>query len=101
MTGSTAVNHDWSEVLRARTPIVLGVVTGLAFLVLLFSFRSVLLPLISVMLNLLSSHDMMEVEDLCSALTVVHEGRVVFLCCEGCVPALKKEPGKYLAKLPK
>jgi len=55
VTGSTAVNHDWSEVLRARTPVVLGVVIGLAFLVLLFSFRSVLLPLISVGLNLLSA----------------------------------------------
>jgi putative drug exporter of the RND superfamily len=55
VTGNTAVNHDWSEVLHARTPVVLGVVTGLAFLVLLFSFRSVLLPLISVLLNLLSA----------------------------------------------
>jgi putative drug exporter of the RND superfamily len=55
VTGSTAVNHDWSDVLRARTPVVLGVVAGLAFLVLLFSFRSVLLPLISIGLNLLSA----------------------------------------------
>lgn len=55
VTGSTAVNHDWSQVLRSRTPIVLGVVAGLAFLVLLFSFRSVLLPLISIGLNLLSA----------------------------------------------
>ena len=55
VTGSTAVNHDWSEVLRARTPVVLGAVAGLAFLVLLFSFRSVLLPLISIGLNLLSA----------------------------------------------
>jgi putative drug exporter of the RND superfamily len=31
VTGSTAVNHDWSEVLHARTPVVLGVVAGLAF----------------------------------------------------------------------
>jgi RND superfamily putative drug exporter len=55
VTGSTAVNHDWSQVLHARTPVVLGVVAGLAFLVLLFSFRSVLLPLISIGLNLLSA----------------------------------------------
>lgn len=27
-------------------------------------------------------------------------GRKVLLCCEGCEPALKKEPAKYLAKLP-
>jgi hypothetical protein len=32
--------------------------------------------------------------------TVV-EGRVMFLCCEGCTPALKKNPGKYLTKIPK
>jgi YHS domain-containing protein len=29
------------------------------------------------------------------------EGVTVFLCCEGCEPALKKDPAKYLAKLPK
>ena len=56
VTGSTAVNHDWSATrCTSRTPLVLSVVTGLAFLVLLFSFRSVLLPLISVGLNLLSA----------------------------------------------
>jgi RND superfamily putative drug exporter len=54
VTGNTAVNHDWSAVLRARTPIVFSVVAGLAFLVLMFSFRSVLLPLVSIGLNLLS-----------------------------------------------
>lgn len=32
---------------------------------------------------------------------VVVEGRTVFVCCEGCTPALKKSPGKYLVKLPK
>jgi hypothetical protein len=32
---------------------------------------------------------------------VVIEGRTVFLCCEHCTPALRKNPEKYLAKLPK
>jgi hypothetical protein len=32
---------------------------------------------------------------------VVVEGRTVFICCEGCAEPLKKNPGKYLAKLPK
>ncbi len=32
---------------------------------------------------------------------LVVEGRTVFLCCEGCAPVLKKNPAKYLAKLPK
>jgi Cu(I)/Ag(I) efflux system membrane fusion protein len=27
-------------------------------------------------------------------------GRIVFLCCEGCEPELKRNPNKYLAKLP-
>jgi hypothetical protein len=31
---------------------------------------------------------------------VVVDGRVVFLCCDGCTAAIKKEPAKYLAKLP-
>jgi hypothetical protein len=33
--------------------------------------------------------------------SVVIDGRTIFLCCEGCAPALKKNPGKYLGKLPK
>ena len=40
--------------MHARTPIVLSVVAGLGFLVLMFSFRSVVLPLVSIGLNLLS-----------------------------------------------
>jgi RND superfamily putative drug exporter len=55
VTGSTAVNHDWSTTLRARTPIVFAVVALLAFLVLMIAFRSVVLPLISIVLNLLSA----------------------------------------------
>ena len=54
VTGDTAINHDWSTTLRARTPIVFGVVAGLAFVVLMIAFRSVTLPLVSVVLNLLS-----------------------------------------------
>jgi ABC-type multidrug transport system ATPase subunit/ABC-type transport system involved in multi-copper enzyme maturation permease subunit len=37
---------------------------------------------------LLSSHDMAEVEDLCSALTIVHHGRVVF---SGTIEALRRQ----------
>jgi YHS domain-containing protein len=32
---------------------------------------------------------------------VVVNGRTVFVCCEGCEPALRKNPEKYLAKLPR
>jgi Cu(I)/Ag(I) efflux system membrane fusion protein len=32
---------------------------------------------------------------------VVVNGVTVFLCCDGCEPALKENPGKYLSQLPK
>jgi Cu(I)/Ag(I) efflux system membrane fusion protein len=32
---------------------------------------------------------------------VVVNGRTVFICCAGCEPALRKNPEKYLAKLPR
>jgi len=54
VTGNTATSYDWSTTLRARMPVVFGVVAGLAFLVLMIAFRSVALPLVSVVLNLLS-----------------------------------------------
>jgi RND superfamily putative drug exporter len=54
VTGSTAVAYDWSAVVRARTPLVLAAVAALAFLVLMAAFQSLLLPLVSIGLNLLS-----------------------------------------------
>jgi putative drug exporter of the RND superfamily len=54
VTGNTAVAYDWSAVVRARTPLVLAAVAALAFLVLMAAFRSLLLPLVSIGLNLLS-----------------------------------------------
>jgi putative drug exporter of the RND superfamily len=54
VTGNTATAYDWSSTLRSRTPLVFAVVAGLAFLVLMVAFRSVLLPFASVVLNLLS-----------------------------------------------
>jgi len=54
VTGNTASNYDWSATVHARTPLVLAVVCLLAFGVMLAAFRSVLLPLISIGLNLLS-----------------------------------------------
>ena len=32
--------------------------------------------------------------------SIVHEGRVIKFCCEPCVEKFKKNPAKYLAKLP-
>jgi RND superfamily putative drug exporter len=54
VTGQTANNYDDTAVLHTRTPLVLVVVAGLAFLLLLLVFDSLAVPLISVGLNLLS-----------------------------------------------
>jgi RND superfamily putative drug exporter len=52
--GDTAGNHDFDSALRGRTPIVLAFVLGLAFLLLATAFRSIAVPVASVLLNLLS-----------------------------------------------
>jgi RND superfamily putative drug exporter len=54
VSGNTANNYDDVAVLHSRTPLVLAVVAGLAFLLLLVAFESVAIALISVGLNLLS-----------------------------------------------
>ncbi|MBO0824957.1 MAG: MMPL family transporter [Actinobacteria bacterium] len=54
VTGDTASNYDDLAVLHTRTPLVLVVVAGMAFLLLFLVFDSVAIPLISVGLNLLS-----------------------------------------------
>ena len=54
VTGMTAGNHDFDAKLSATMPLVFAFVLGLAFLVLMVSFRSVFIPLTSIALNLLS-----------------------------------------------
>ena len=54
VTGLTASNHDFSAQLGGRTPLVFAFVLGLAFILLIVAFRSVVLPLLSIALNLLS-----------------------------------------------
>jgi putative drug exporter of the RND superfamily len=54
VTGDTATNYDFTHQLHDRTPVVLGVVAVLAFVLLLIAFRSVGISLISIALNLLS-----------------------------------------------
>jgi len=54
VTGLTAGNRDFSAQLDSRMPIVFAFVLGLAFLLLMISFRSVTIPLMSIGLNLLS-----------------------------------------------
>jgi RND superfamily putative drug exporter len=52
--GDTASNYDFTHQLHNRTPLVLGLVALLAFVLLLLAFRSLAIPLVSIVLNLLS-----------------------------------------------
>jgi uncharacterized membrane protein YdfJ with MMPL/SSD domain len=54
VTGLTPASHDFNRQMRARLPYVFGFVLGLAFVVLLFSFRSVVIATTAIALNLLS-----------------------------------------------
>ncbi|CAN5421403.1 hypothetical protein BH18ACT1_BH18ACT1_04600 [soil metagenome] len=53
-TGSVAVSADFSSYLGARLPLFIGVVLALSFLLLMAVFRSLLVPLKAVVMNLLS-----------------------------------------------
>jgi uncharacterized membrane protein YdfJ with MMPL/SSD domain len=52
--GSTASSADYSSTLRSHTPLVFAFVLGLAFLLLLVTFRSIVIALKAIVLNLLS-----------------------------------------------
>ena len=54
VTGDTASTYDFTHQLHNRTPLVLALVALLAFVLLLVAFRSLAIPLISIVLNLLS-----------------------------------------------
>jgi RND superfamily putative drug exporter len=54
VTGDTAQGYDDTTALHSTTPVVFAFVIVLAFLLLLVSFRSVAIPLVSIGLNLLS-----------------------------------------------
>jgi RND superfamily putative drug exporter len=53
-SGDTANSYDYSATLRSAAPLVFGLVAVLAFVLLLFAFRSVTIPLVSIGLNLFS-----------------------------------------------
>jgi len=52
--GTTAESKDFSDLLRVHSPIVFAFVLGLAFLLLLAAFRSLVIAVKAVLLNLLS-----------------------------------------------
>jgi putative drug exporter of the RND superfamily len=54
VTGSTASRLDYRTALRSASPMVFGIVAALAFVLLLMAFRSLVIPLVSIGLNLLS-----------------------------------------------
>jgi uncharacterized membrane protein YdfJ with MMPL/SSD domain len=54
VTGTTAADQDWSESMTKTAPLVFGFVLVFAFLLLLVSFRSVVVALKAILLNLLS-----------------------------------------------
>ena len=54
VTGPTAFSLDFNDTVDTYTPIVFAFVLGVSFLLLLLAFRSVVVPLKSVIMNLLS-----------------------------------------------
>jgi RND superfamily putative drug exporter len=54
VTGATAASHDFNATVKHAVPIVFGIVLGFAFLLLLVSFRSLVIATKAIVLNLLS-----------------------------------------------
>ena len=54
VTGDTAASKDWNDAMRSAVPIVFTFVLAFAFLLLLVSFRSLVIPVKAILMNLLS-----------------------------------------------
>jgi RND superfamily putative drug exporter len=54
VTGLTAGSKDFNDQMKATAPLVFAFVLGMAFLLLLATFRSIVIPLKAILLNLLS-----------------------------------------------
>jgi RND superfamily putative drug exporter len=54
VTGETAGTHDFNQQMKSHAPLVFAFVLSLCFLLLLVTFRSIVIPLKAVLLNLLS-----------------------------------------------
>jgi putative drug exporter of the RND superfamily len=52
--GTTSQNIDYFDISSSYLPIVVGIVLALSFLVLLLAFRSLVVPLLAILMNLLS-----------------------------------------------
>jgi uncharacterized membrane protein YdfJ with MMPL/SSD domain len=54
VAGQTAGTHDFNEQMKSRMPYVILFVLALAFMLLLATFRSIVIPITAILLNLLS-----------------------------------------------
>src|SRR4051795_5450152 len=54
VTGQRAGSKDFNDTMKSHLPLVFGFVLGLAFLLLLVTFRSIVIPIKAIVLNLLS-----------------------------------------------
>ena len=54
VTGDTASSKDWNDKMKSSAPIVFIFVLSFAFLLLLVSFRSIVIPIKAIVMNLLS-----------------------------------------------
>ena len=54
VTGDAASSADFSSKLKSRLPLIFAFVFGLAFLLLLVTFRSIVIPITAIVLNLMS-----------------------------------------------
>ena len=54
VTGDTASSKDWNDKMKSAAPIVFVFVLSFAFLLLLVSFRSIVIPVKAIVMNLLS-----------------------------------------------
>jgi uncharacterized membrane protein YdfJ with MMPL/SSD domain len=54
VSGDAAGSEDWASQLSSRLPLIFAFVFGLAFLLMLITFRSIVIPAVTIILNLLS-----------------------------------------------
>jgi uncharacterized membrane protein YdfJ with MMPL/SSD domain len=54
VSGQAAAEKDFNTLMKTKTPLVFAFVLGLAFLLLLVTFRSIVIPIKAIVLNLLS-----------------------------------------------
>jgi RND superfamily putative drug exporter len=54
VTGETAGNKDFNTLMKTHMPLVFAFVLGLAFVLLLMTFRSIVIPIKAILLNMLS-----------------------------------------------